>query len=121
MQSYPSSEELTRARTAYSGVLSDLVTVQRQSGGGDDWGGAGDYSNVATNVPAHIEPATDQSQVVGEKWGGIELFYLAFAHGTDVQQGDRIVTAGGDKIDVDGVMGPETWDIYISARGSIAR
>jgi hypothetical protein len=121
--------ELASLRASAQDVMPDLCDVYRRTGAGDAYGGGADFDGtpVADGVKVQVEPlaAGAFSEAVGAAGREVDStsFELAFPHGTDVRMGDMIeVTSLGDvQIIIRQVEEPESWDVLVSAQGTLAQ
>jgi head-tail adaptor len=89
--------ELDELRDEVLGLLPDVMTVQRTTATTDDAGYPIErVLEVATLVPCRIDPIKAAAElVVAERESMRTEYRLSCQHGTDLQNGDRVVVEAG--------------------------
>lgn len=119
--------ELDSLRAVALDVMPDTCDVYRRAAGPSAYGGQPDYGDdpAVAGVSVQVEPfAGNPSGTVA--LAGVESattrFELAFPHGTDVRPGDMVVVTSLNDVQiiVRNVEEVESWDVLVSAQGTLA-
>jgi hypothetical protein len=117
--------ELTSLRSSAQDVMPDTCDVYRRAAGPDNYGGGGAFGDTPAveGAKVQVEPIEGGAATgfAGRESDGTQ-FELAFPYGTDVRSGDMVVVTSLDDVQIiiRAVEEPESWDVLVSAQGTLA-
>lgn len=115
----PTATELNDLRGALTSWRPDTASVYRKpSGSADAYGGYGTtsaYSLVSSGNQVSVEssPSNEQERALEGILGEVQVFYVTFANGADVEVDDKITltSMGNLELRVRAVVGPDSWEL----------
>lgn len=111
--------ELAGLRAATESWFPDVCDIYRVAAqAGDDYGGYGSTNAdtvIAAGVPCSVESGAEHVQIRAllAKIENVQAFAVTFPANTDVKVGDHLVltSRANDRLRVEGVLAPESWEI----------
>ena len=115
----PTVTELNDLRGALTSWRPDTASVYRKpSGSADAYGGYGTtsaYSLVSSGNEVSVEssPSNEQERALEGILGEVQVFYVTFANGADVEVDDKITITSMSSLElrVRAVVGPDSWEL----------
>jgi hypothetical protein len=113
-----STRDLALMRVAQEAALPDLLTIKRTVRVDDGFGGNAKTSEVtvASNVPGRVIPGA-VLEGLGQAGRPLDVknYLVRVPVGTDLLPEDIVVTAGGDRLRIDQLKTPASWDTILTA------
>lgn len=111
--------EMADLRAAAQAWMMDTCDIYRNAAAADDaYGGrspGGADTRIAQGVPCYIESGAEhvQERALLAKIENVQAFTVALPANTDVQVRDHLVllTRGNDRLRVEAVLAPESWEV----------